>query len=108
MADQPPRLPLTIYATSRKGIDLDLKPSPDVQVLYPKLDIASHTSVQNLYRAIKDEHGTVDALINNAGVNLEDDYSAENVRTTLDTNVRGTLRVSPDSSRSLKQFAKIP
>lgn len=33
-------------------------------------------------------------LINNAGVNVDDAYSAENVRVTLDTNVRGTLQVS--------------
>jgi len=36
----------------------------------------------------------VDVLINNAGVNFDDDYTPQNVKTTLDTNVRGTLRVS--------------
>ena len=33
-------------------------------------------------------------LINNAGVNLDDEYSAKNVKVTLDTNVRSTLQVS--------------
>ena len=35
-------------------------------------------------------------LINNAGVNLDDEYSSANVRKTLDTNYRGTLHVGLD------------
>ena len=93
LANHPPHIPLIIYAASRKGVDLGLQPSSDVQIRYPTLDIASSTSIQNLFRIVKDEHGVVHGLINNAGVNLDDDYKPENVRKTLDTNVRGTLHV---------------
>ena len=64
------------------------------QVLYPKLDIADRSSVESLASSVKEEHGAVDVLINNAGVNVDDEYSPKNVKVTLDTNVRGTLQVS--------------
>ena len=66
----------------------------NTQVVYPKLDIADRSSVEELASRVRKKHGAVDVLINNAGVNLDDDYSAKNVKVTLDTNVRGTLRVS--------------
>ena len=69
------------------------KTAEKTKVTYAKLDIADRSSVENLARSVKEEHGVVDVLINNAGVNVDDEYSAENVRVTLDTNVRGTLLV---------------
>lgn len=39
------------------------------------------------------KEGGVDALINNAGVNLDDKYTVENVKMTLKTNYEGTLEV---------------
>ncbi len=86
--------PFVLYATSRKGVDMAFKTSPETKVRYPKLDIADSSSIQGLAKLIKEDHGDVDVLINNAGVNLDDEYSAENVKKTLDTNVRGTLEVS--------------
>ena len=65
--------------------------------MYPKLDIADRSSVENLASSVKEKHGVVDILINNAGVNVDDEYSPENVKVTLDTNVRGTLQVSMGS-----------
>lgn len=43
---------------------------------------------------IQQEHPHVHVLINNAGVNLDQEYSPANVKTTLETNYRGTLIVS--------------
>lgn len=86
--------PFVLYATSRKGVDMAFKTSSETQVRYPKLDIADPSSIRGFAKAIKEDHGAVDVLINNAGVNLDDEYSAESVRKTLDTNVRGTLEVS--------------
>ena len=63
-------------------------------VMYSKLDIADPSSVEDLASSVKEKHGAVDVLINNAGVNVDDEYSAKNVKVTLDTNVRGTLQVS--------------
>ena len=67
------------------------KTASKIHVMYAKLDIADRASVENLASSVKEKHGVVDVLINNAGVNVDDEYSAENVKVTLDTNVRGTL-----------------
>ena len=66
----------------------------DSQIRYPALDIADLGSIRNLAKAIHQDHEVIDVLINNAGVNLDNDYTPENVKITLDTNVRGTLHVS--------------
>lgn len=73
---------------------MGFKTASKTQITYPKLDIADYSSIENLAGNIKEKHGTVDVVINNAGVNVDDDYSAKNVKVTLDTNVRGTLQVS--------------
>ena len=39
----------------------------------------------------------MDVLINNAGINTDDDYNAENAEKTLRTNFQGTLNVRPRS-----------
>ena len=93
LATRPPTIPLLVYAASRKGIPLDLKPATDVKVSYLKLDIADSRSIRALYETISQKHDSIDVLVNNAGVNLDDQYSPENVRATMNTNARGTLRV---------------
>ena len=65
-----------------------------MQIKYPKLDIADPASIQSLARAIKNDHAGLDVLINNAGVNLDDEYSPASVKMTLDTDYRGTLNVN--------------
>ena len=89
--------PLVLYATSRQGSNLAFKTASKNQVIYSKLDITDRSSVKNLASSVKEKHGAVDVLINNAGVNVDDEYSAKNVKVTLDTNVRGTLQVSMGS-----------
>ncbi|KAI4096465.1 MAG: hypothetical protein LQ344_000973 [Seirophora lacunosa] len=69
---------------------------------YPKLDIADPDSIQRFAKSVEAEHASVDVLINNAGVNLDMQYSPVNVKTTLDTNYRGTLNVSTFSGRFYK------
>lgn len=65
----------------------------DIKVKYPKLDIADRESVKSFGEMMKQEEGKVDVLINNAGINVDDEYAPKNVKLTLDTNVRGTLLV---------------
>ena len=48
-------------------------------------------------KTVKSEEGGVDVLINNAGINTDDDYSAENAEKTLRTNFQGTLNVRSKS-----------
>jgi short-subunit dehydrogenase len=51
--------------------------------MYPKLDI---TDVS--------QYGSVDVLINNAGINLDNEYSAANAQKTMDVNYTAMLDVS--------------
>ncbi|KAK4541347.1 hypothetical protein LTR36_008105 [Oleoguttula mirabilis] len=92
---RPNVVPLKLFATSRKGEDLGLTTGGGVgdgrQVLYPKLDISSRASIEAFAGEVERQHGSVDVLINNAGVNLDADYGYENARRTLDVNYRGTL-----------------
>jgi NAD(P)-dependent dehydrogenase (short-subunit alcohol dehydrogenase family) len=85
--------PVILYACSRAGKDLGLKG----KVEYPNLDITDKTQIQALVDKIKKDQGGVDVLINNAGVNLDDDYSLETAKQTLETNYKGTLEVSGES-----------
>ncbi len=87
--------PMVLYAASRKGQDLGFTPASSKTTLkYPKLDIADRRSIDTFAKAITRDHEHVDVLINNAGVNLDLQYSPANVKATLDTNYRGTLNVS--------------
>lgn len=81
--------PLQLFAASRKGVDLGLRSD---NVVYPTLDISSRDSIHALAQQAAQD-GPIDVLINNAGVNLDDDYSVENAKKTLDVNYRGTLEV---------------
>ncbi|KAL8709568.1 MAG: hypothetical protein Q9220_005660 [cf. Caloplaca sp. 1 TL-2023] len=83
---------MILYAASRKGQDLGFTSgSTKTTLRYPQLDIADPGSVSNFVKSLKDDHAKVDVLINNAGVNLDMEYSPANVKKTLDTNYRGTL-----------------
>ena len=85
---------MILYATSRKGLDLNIHPSSSTTTLrYPTLDIANPASVINFANQIQRDHSQIDVLINNAGVNLDARYSPLNATTTLKTNYRGTLRM---------------
>ncbi|KAK5015104.1 hypothetical protein LTR60_003033 [Cryomyces antarcticus] len=85
---------LRLYAASRAGSDLGIQPAhKGAQVLYPSLDISSKASIDALAKSIKDEHGRVDVLINNAGINVDAKYSPANAKLTLDVNYRGTLQM---------------
>ena len=86
-----------LYATSRKGLDLGFQTASGTKVKYPQLDIADKESIRGFVETVKKEEGKVDVLINNAGVNVDDEYSPENVKVTLDTNVRGTLQVGDET-----------
>jgi carbonyl reductase 1 len=88
--------PVVLYACSRAGKDLGLTGqgnSSDVKIVYPRLDITKSDQIGELVNKIKEEQGGVDVLINNAGVNLDNEYSLDTATQTLDTNYKGTLDV---------------
>ncbi|TKA81948.1 hypothetical protein B0A55_01936 [Friedmanniomyces simplex] len=91
---KPDITPLKLFAATRSGNDLGLgsRNDADRQVLYPKLDIADPDSIKAFAGEVK-QHGKVDVLINNAGINLDNQYGYENAKKTLDVNYRGTLEM---------------
>lgn len=85
--------PLILYATSRKGEDLSITPKHDNEIYYEKLDIKDKESILNFLRtALKKDPQSraIDILINNAGTNLNQQPSIENITKTIDTNFRAT------------------
>jgi NAD(P)-dependent dehydrogenase (short-subunit alcohol dehydrogenase family) len=60
--------------------------------MYPKLDISDRSSVRDFAKEVS-QYGSVDVLINNAGVNLDNEYSAANAQKTMDVNYTAMLDV---------------
>lgn len=79
---------MSLHATSRSGADFGLKANGDQEVKYHALQLGDEASIKSLGDAIP---GPVDVLINNADINLDDDFSLANAQATLDANYRGTL-----------------
>ncbi|MCL9805371.1 SDR family NAD(P)-dependent oxidoreductase [Flavobacterium amniphilum] len=80
-----------VIATSRNG-EIEKVNHPDLTVV--KLEITSSASISNAVSTIKKDFGSIDFLINNAGVGLDfDEYHPEIdvVRATFETNVFGLL-----------------
>jgi NAD(P)-dependent dehydrogenase (short-subunit alcohol dehydrogenase family) len=87
--------PTVLYAASRQGNATGLSAPSGSRVIYPRLDITDESSVHSLVKKVKEEQGGLDVLVNNAGINLDvKSYNAVNARRVMDTNYRGTLRVS--------------
>lgn len=94
---------MKLFATTRSGQDLGLESSHATRsVLYPKLDITDRNSVRDFAEEVK-QYGTVDVLINNAGVNLDEEYNVANVRKTMDINYKSMLNVRLPSSTSFRE-----
>ncbi|CZT14913.1 uncharacterized protein RCC_00846 [Ramularia collo-cygni] len=84
-------VPMKLFATSRTGQNLQLDSRDGRhEILYSQLDVGSEDSI-NAFKNLVQSHGQVDALINNAGINLDLKYNLENAKQTLDVNYRGTL-----------------
>ena len=91
--------PYTLYLTSRAGNNLPASVAP--HTFHPiKLDITDKASVKAFADRVKQEQKDgVDALVNNAGLNIENPpsghrYDKETVQETMKTNYWGTRYVS--------------
>ena len=65
-----------------------------VNAISYQVDVASYEEVKNMYKKIVEEFGTVDIVVNSAGVCLTEDItdqSVENIDLSIDVNVKGTL-----------------
>jgi carbonyl reductase 1 len=94
LTTEPNISPLKLFATTRSGQDLGLETRHATRsVMYPKLDITDRSSIKDFAKEVS-QYGSVDVLINNAGVNLDNEYSAANAKKTMDVNYTAMLDVS--------------
>ena len=97
LTTEPSISPLKLFATTRSGQDLGLQSNHATRsVIYPKLDITDRNSVRSFAKEVT-QYGSVDVLINNAGINLDNEYSATNAQKTMDVNYTAMLDVSGHS-----------
>lgn len=82
--------PLTIYATSRSGTDLGISTSHNNEIQYGKLDIGNQQSITSFLKSTLKDGQTIDVLINNSGVNNNNNETPELAAQTIDVNYRGT------------------
>lgn len=82
--------PLTIYATSRSGTDLNIQAAYDNEIRYSKLDVSDKNSITSFLRTTLRDGIAVDVLINNAGINNNNNETPELAAQTIDVNYRGT------------------
>jgi carbonyl reductase 1 len=90
--------PITLYATSRAGSNLNIIPhnpehNPEHKVHYASLDISSSESISSFQHILSEAGQPVDILINNGGVFLDDESTYENAVGSLNVNYRGTLEM---------------
>lgn len=78
--------PLNIYATSRSGSDLGIQAASPNEVHYGKLDIGDKSSIKSFLSNVRG----VDVLINNAGINNNNEETPDLAVQTIDINYRGT------------------
>ncbi|KAL1606885.1 hypothetical protein SLS59_002583 [Nothophoma quercina] len=78
--------PLNIIATSRGGVDLGIQVFPPNTVQYAKLDIGDKSSIQSFFSSTQN----VDVLINNAGINQNNEEDAQKAEQVIDVNYKGT------------------
>lgn len=76
-----------------------------VETLWVETDVADEESVQNMVAETVDAFGTVDVLINNAGVvSLEDaeELTVEEFQRIIDVNLMGVFRCSKHAAKIMK------
>ena len=91
--------PLVLYAVSRTGSDLGLRPvHAAVSVKYGPLNLLDSSSITALAARIEEEQSGCDVLINNAGIyHYVMNPTTEQRREMIDVNYRGTLLVNGTS-----------
>lgn len=100
LANSPPTTPLTILACARKPPSPSpVESSSDVQVKWHPLDLSSSSSISRFAADVKKQYPDgIDVLINNAGVNLdeENDPGFDISKQTLDVNYYGTVKLTTE------------
>jgi carbonyl reductase 1 len=79
--------PLLIYATSRSGANLAIEAGHDNKIHYSELDVGNKDSITSFLRG---NNQSIDVLINNAGINNNNEETPDLAAETIDVNYRGT------------------
>lgn len=93
LASQQLERPLTIYATSRSGIDGGIAVLAPNRILYRKLDIADQLSIRSFFSSALQEQGSIDILINNAAICHDHHETPDLAAKTVWTNYGGARDV---------------
>lgn len=77
-----------------------------VKSLCIKADVSNEEEVINMTNIIKNEFGSIDVLVNNAGISIDttfEDKTVDNFRRILDVNLIGTFLVSKYASKIMNK-----
>ena len=80
-----------------ENLKQELEKKYNIKALTIKCDISNEEEVKNMVEKTIQEFGTIDVLVNNAGIAIDtlfEDKAVENFRRTLDVNLIGTFLVS--------------
>ena len=85
--------PLHIYATSRGGVDLKIQAKPPNEIRYAKLDVSDKSSITSFLKTALNDSGKIDVLINNAGINNNNNETPDAAEQVINVNYHGTKRM---------------
>jgi len=93
-------------------LEKEIKDTYNVDSLVLKLDVSKEENIKDVIEKIIDKFGSIDVLVNNAGIALDttfDDKTKENFMKTLEVNLVGTFLVSKYASKYMleKKFGNI-
>lgn len=77
------------------------------KVYAEKCDVSSYESIQHAFKTIGEKFGTINILVNNAGVYnptmiLSDEDNVEKLKSTIDTNVTGLVLCTKEAYKLMK------
>lgn len=82
---------------SARKLEEEIKDKYDVGTLVVHLDISNEEDIKNMISSVIDKFGTIDVLVNNAGIAIDtifEDKTKDNFMKTLEVNLVGTFLVS--------------
>ncbi len=90
---------MTYAGNEAKAIEVkaDIEASTDAKVMIVKLNLTDEESINDMVKAIKAEFGTIDVLVNNAGITndmLLMQMKKADFTDVIDTNLVGTFQVT--------------